>query len=116
MPISIEDTYREFALNWYNNVIQLHYVDQERLVPIVEYRDDLITSRNIGFIKLYTSTATHVTQWLIHSKLFSHSQIKRIGVFNDNYHCRFPKKNSNFYLIFWTIENYSRYCNWNYVV
>ncbi|XP_026319772.1 uncharacterized protein LOC113230179 isoform X2 [Hyposmocoma kahamanoa] len=67
MPISIEDTYREFTLNWYNNVIQLHYVDRDRLVPIVEYRDDLITSRNIGFIKLYTSTATHVTQWLIHS-------------------------------------------------
>lgn len=75
LPVFItNNNFREFTLTWYNNEIQLHYVDTEQLVPVVEYRDDQITSNNIGCIKLYTPTTAHVTQWLIESKLFSHTQ------------------------------------------
>lgn len=70
LPLPINRHFREFTLTWYNNLIQLHYVNEGRLVPILEYRDDQITANNIGCIKFYTSTTTRPTEWLIESKLF----------------------------------------------
>lgn len=79
-----DNCFHTFIITWYNNIIQIHYVAQERLVPLVQYRDDQITSNNIGLIKFYITTV-HEIQWLIQCKLFSHIQIKNYPI---HYTCR----------------------------